>query len=91
MKASSNRPLELARRHGPTLAVLLALAALAWWGHRSGWKMPRLSAIRDGAEPGAAEDWCALHNVPESKCIGSATTGRRVKSRRPGGSVLDRH
>jgi cobalt-zinc-cadmium efflux system membrane fusion protein len=69
VKASRNRPLALARRHGPTLAVLLALAALAWWGHRSGWKMPKISAIRDGAGPAAVEDWCALHNVPESKCI----------------------
>ena len=69
MNAPGKRSLSLLRRHGPTLAVLVALLAIAWWGHRNGWRIPRLSALRNAAGSAVMEDWCALHNVRESKCV----------------------
>lgn len=51
--------------HAPTLITFGILAALAAWGHRTGWKL----------SPGAAaaqvqrEDWCEAHNVPDSRCL----------------------
>lgn len=58
-------------RHIPTLVVLGALLAIGVLGHRSGWTIPPLKALLGhGAEGEAAkEDWCAAHNVPDSKCI----------------------
>jgi cobalt-zinc-cadmium efflux system membrane fusion protein len=51
----------------PTAVVLLALGALAWWGHHSGWTIPRLSDRT--AEPSEKDDWCEEHGVPESACV----------------------
>ena len=56
------------RRHGPNAAVLLLIAAMGWWGHRSGWKVSRLSTLWSRSAP-VEEDWCPTHNVPLSKCI----------------------
>jgi cobalt-zinc-cadmium efflux system membrane fusion protein len=51
--------------HGlPTVAVLAALAGLAWWGHRSGWALPSFAT-----PAGAKDDWCDEHGVPESDCV----------------------
>lgn len=53
----------------PTLAAVLSLAAVGVWGQRTGWKAPRLEdLIQLGAQP-EKEDWCATHNVPDSRCI----------------------
>jgi cobalt-zinc-cadmium efflux system membrane fusion protein len=52
----------------PTLLVLAGLAALAYWGHHSGWQLPRLSVLLGGS-PAAKDDWCAEHAVPESECV----------------------
>jgi len=52
----------------PTVAVVMALAALALWGHFADWKLPKFSAV---VATGAAqvEAWCQEHNVPEAECI----------------------
>lgn len=55
-------------RHVPNLAVLIGLAALAFVGHRTGWKVPRLAELRGGAAH-AREDWCEAHGVPDTRCI----------------------
>lgn len=52
----------------PTAAVLIALGAVAVWGHSTGWKAPRFGQLR-GVSSSAGEDWCTSHNVPDSKCI----------------------
>lgn len=58
-------------RHVPTVLVLLVLLAVGILGHRSGWTIPSLKELLGRAEQGAGEkeDWCAAHNVPDSKCI----------------------
>ena len=52
----------------PTLLVLLTLGGLAYWGHATGWAMPKFSALfsRDGAEK---DDWCKEHPVPAADCV----------------------
>ncbi len=54
----------------PTLLVLAILAGVGVWGHRTGWKAPKFSDLL-GSRTGAAEaeDWCLIHNVPDSRCI----------------------
>jgi membrane fusion protein, heavy metal efflux system len=51
----------------PTLLVMSAIAALAWWGHAHNWKMPKASVLR--GEEVENDDWCKDHNVPESVCV----------------------
>jgi len=48
--------------------VLLALAGLAWWGHQTGWTVPKFSSLLGNA-PADRDDWCAPHAVPESQCV----------------------
>ena len=60
---------EFARRGGATFAVLLVLGGVAYWGHRTGWKAPKLAQLFGAKETAAKEDWCEIHNVPDSKCI----------------------
>lgn len=55
-------------RHVPTLLVLAALLAIGIVGHRSGWTIPSLQSLLGGQEA-PKEDWCAAHNVPDSKCL----------------------
>jgi len=66
----SRRPRGLARlgHHIPTFMVMALLAGLGAYGHHSGWKLPRFSALirNDRAE---REDWCEEHGVPESQCV----------------------
>jgi cobalt-zinc-cadmium efflux system membrane fusion protein len=55
--------------HGlPNLLVFAALGGLLYYGHHTGWKLPKFSAIT-GANSIAEDDWCAEHLVPESQCI----------------------
>lgn len=54
---------------GGTLAVLVLLGGIAFWGHRTGWKAPRFSQLWLKSDPGPKEDWCETHNVPKSRCI----------------------
>jgi cobalt-zinc-cadmium efflux system membrane fusion protein len=58
---------EWLRRWAPTALVFIALAAIGYAGHRTGWKIPRLGSA--AVVSTKAEDWCATHRVPESKCI----------------------
>lgn len=56
--------------HGiPTLLVLAALGAVGWWGHRTGWKTAGFAQLLGKEAASSQEDWCAEHNVPESRCI----------------------
>lgn len=55
----------------PTVLVLGLLAAVLYFGHHSGWKLPKFAAVMgatssDGEEPA---DWCDEHSVPESICV----------------------
>ena len=52
----------------PTLAVLLALGCLAWFGHHTGWTVPKFAELI-GEAKAAEADWCAEHGVPESICV----------------------
>jgi len=55
-------------RGAPTALVVALLAGIAFWGHHTGWTVPKFSEIfRDGAP--AKVDWCAEHSVPESICV----------------------
>ncbi|MBI5364882.1 MAG: efflux RND transporter periplasmic adaptor subunit [Planctomycetes bacterium] len=53
----------------PTLLVLVLLGAVGVWGHRTGWKAPKLAELFGGTASVDEEDWCATHNVPDSNCI----------------------
>jgi cobalt-zinc-cadmium efflux system membrane fusion protein len=57
-----------AARAVPNLLVLLALAGLAWWGHHTGWKLPRFAELMGQSAP-VKDDWCPAHAVPESICV----------------------
>jgi multidrug efflux pump subunit AcrA (membrane-fusion protein) len=52
----------------PTVLVLAALAAIGYWGHHSGWKLPKFSEL-NGSTSQEDKDWCAEHGVPESICV----------------------
>ena len=55
--------------HGlPNLIVFTILGGLLYYGHHSGWKMPKLAALV-GRTAEAEDDWCSEHLVPESQCI----------------------
>ena len=55
----------------PTVAVLLVIGALGWWGHATGWtwKAPKFAELTGSSNVAEKEDWCAQHNVPDSRCI----------------------
>src|SRR5438128_4475293 len=52
----------------PTLLVLGVLGGFAYWGHHTGWKIPKFSALI-GRSSGQEKDWCPEHSVPESQCV----------------------
>lgn len=70
-RASTNAPGFKARllHEVPTLLVLVLLAGIAWWGHHSGWKIPKLADLTGASASAWEEDWCGEHNVPESICM----------------------
>ena len=49
----------------PNLIILASLVALGFWGHLTGWKLPKFAAIT-GTESGGKEGWCEEHAVPEA-------------------------
>ena len=49
----------------PNIIVFALLAAIMWWGHHSGWKLPSLHSKTAATH----DDWCSEHLVPESKCV----------------------
>ena len=53
----------------PTLIVLGGICGVGVWGHHTGWKASRFSQIFGSTPEGEKEDWCAIHNVPDSRCI----------------------
>ena len=52
----------------PTLMVMAVLAGVGWYGHHSGWKLPKFSALA-GNDANKREDWCEEHGVAESQCV----------------------
>lgn len=52
----------------PTALVLGLLAAVGYWGHKTGWKAPKWAELV-GEKAAVTEDWCIAHNVPNSRCI----------------------
>ena len=51
----------------PAILAFTLLGGLAYWGHSTGWKVPKVSDLRSAtAEP---DDWCQEHGVPESMCV----------------------
>lgn len=55
-------------RHIPTLLVMALLGGMGVYGHRTGWKLPKFSALA-GNGMAEREDWCEEHGVPESQCV----------------------
>jgi cobalt-zinc-cadmium efflux system membrane fusion protein len=55
-------------RTSPTLFVICLLAGLAYWGHHTGWTIPKFNELF-GAQETPKDDWCQEHSVPESICI----------------------
>jgi membrane fusion protein, heavy metal efflux system len=51
----------------PTVLVLAVAGGLGWWGHHSGWKLPKFSELNGALSE--KDDWCGEHNVPESECV----------------------
>lgn len=51
----------------PGVLIVIALAGLAYWGHRTEWTIPKASELVSA--PVEPEDWCNEHNVPESECV----------------------
>ena len=51
----------------PTILVLVIAGGIGWWGHHSGWTLPKFSELNGQVAP--ADDWCAEHKVPESICV----------------------
>jgi cobalt-zinc-cadmium efflux system membrane fusion protein len=52
----------------PNLLVFSALGSVMYFGHHTGWKMPKMSEL-SGNNTAHVDDWCAEHLVPESLCI----------------------
>lgn len=53
----------------PTLLVMLGITAVAYFGHRYEWKLPKFSAMTVGTKPSTEEEFCEEHAVPEGFCI----------------------
>jgi len=51
----------------PTLLVLALAGSIGWWGHRTGWKLPKFSELKGDIKE--KDDWCEEHNVAESQCV----------------------
>jgi len=76
LEASANVP---ARRRGtsilhrtkhaiPTFVVMGLLAAVGYFGHHYGWKVPKFSELT-GQQAESGVLWCEEHGVPEADCI----------------------
>jgi hypothetical protein len=57
----------------PTLLVMGALAALGYWGHHHGWKLPKFSELISQGEAEGVK-WCEEHGVPEAEPSASRAT-----------------
>jgi membrane fusion protein, heavy metal efflux system len=52
----------------PNLIVFALLGAVLLVGHRTGWKLPKASALFSSGSV-AKSDWCSEHLVPSSQCV----------------------
>ena len=52
----------------PTITVLTLLGAIGYWGHHSGWRIPKFSELTSDSKTEAVH-WCEEHGVPEAECI----------------------
>jgi cobalt-zinc-cadmium efflux system membrane fusion protein len=48
--------------------VLVVLAGIGYWGHHTGWDVPKFSELIGNAN-GEGTPWCTEHSVPESICV----------------------
>ncbi|HLQ43880.1 MAG TPA: efflux RND transporter periplasmic adaptor subunit, partial [Planctomycetaceae bacterium] len=53
----------------PTLFTFGLLAAVGFFGHHFGWKMPKASELRVTTVAEKKPNWCSEHNVPEDQCV----------------------
>jgi cobalt-zinc-cadmium efflux system membrane fusion protein len=54
--------------HLPTILVMALLGGIGVYGHQSGWRLPKFSALV-GHGDSEYNDWCEEHGVPESLCV----------------------
>lgn len=52
----------------PSVVVVAALGALAWYGHHNDWKLPSFS-MGSVSLAASGPAWCDSHGVPEAECI----------------------
>ncbi len=52
----------------PNVIVLSALGGLAWWGHSTGWSLPKFSELL-GKSQETKDDWCPEHSITSDQCI----------------------
>jgi cobalt-zinc-cadmium efflux system membrane fusion protein len=52
----------------PNVLVFAALAGLLFFGHHTGWKLPKLAELF-GTSEAEPDDWCVDHLVPLSQCV----------------------
>lgn len=65
---TGRRLLSALARALPSLVVFAALGGIAYCGHRTGWTVPRFSALLS-APQAETNDWCSEHSIPESLCV----------------------
>lgn len=53
----------------PTLLTFGLLAAVGFFGHHFGWKMPKASELHGATVVEKKPNWCSEHNVPEDQCV----------------------
>ncbi len=52
----------------PSGLVLSALGGIAYFGHQTGWTLPKFSVLVGQAQQ-EKDDWCNEHSIPESQCV----------------------
>lgn len=68
-RLQNHRPLWRRIANGaPNVVVFTLLGGILYFGHHTGWKLPKLSRLT-GAAAVPREDWCAEHLVPASQCV----------------------
>ena len=68
LKKSGNGIARWIGRFVPNTVVLLALGVLGYWGHQTGWALPKIAALNGDGEIERG-DWCLAHNVAASQCV----------------------
>ena len=55
----------------PTALVLALLGGVLYFGHHSGWKLPKFASLfgAPASDAEKAKDWCDEHSVPDSICV----------------------